>query len=52
MKPTTFFISETKQNYAKTLIVPESIFKIKEFLPSTLFKIALTLAVFAKNLFA
>ena len=33
MKQTTLFISETKQNNAKTLTVPESIFKIMVMLP-------------------
>ena len=51
MKLTTFFISETKQNYAKTITVPESMFRIKVMLPSTLFEIALTLAVICKKRF-
>ena len=33
MKLTTFFISETKENYAKTLTFPESKFKMQVMLP-------------------
>ena len=33
MKQATFFISKTKQIYAKTLAVPESTLKIKVMLP-------------------
>ena len=45
MKLTTFFISRTKQIYAKTLTVSKSTFKIKTMSPWTLFEILLTLAV-------
>ena len=45
MKLTTFFISKTKQIYAKTLTVPESTLKIKAILPWILFEILLTSAV-------
>ena len=51
MKQTTLFISETKQNNAKTLTVPESIFKIMVMLPWILFEISLTLAAICKKIF-
>ena len=51
MKLTTFYISETKQKYAKTLTVPESMFRIKVMLPLTLSEIVLNLAVICKKKF-
>ena len=49
MKWTTFFISRTKQTYAKTLTVSESTFKMKVMSPSTLFELLLTSAVICKQ---
>ena len=51
MKLATFFISRTKQIYAKTLTVSESIFKIKEMLLWALLEIFLTSAVICKQRF-
>ena len=45
MKLTTFFISKTKQIYAKTLTIPESAFEIKAMLPWIVFEILLTSAL-------
>ena len=42
MKLTTFPISRTKQNYATTLTVSETTFKIKAISPRKLFEILLT----------
>ena len=49
MKLTTFFISKTKQIYAKTLTIPESAFEIKTMLPWIIFEILLTSAVICKQ---
>ena len=49
MKLTAFFISKTKQIYAKILTVPESTFKIKAMLPWILFEMLLTSAVICKQ---
>ena len=49
MKLTTFFISRTKQIYAKTLTVSESEFKIKVMSPWPLFQLLLTSAVICKH---
>ena len=51
MKLTTFFISKTKQIYAKILTVSESTFKIKAMLPWILFEILLTSAGIYKQRF-
>ena len=51
MKLTTFFISKTKQIYAKTLTVPESTFKIKAILPWILSEILPPSAVICKQRF-
>ena len=48
MKLTTFFISRTKQIYAKTLTVSERAFKIKVMSAWTLFELFLTSAVICK----
>ena len=45
MKLTTFFISKTKQIYAKILTALEIVFEIKAMLPWIFFKILLTSAV-------
>ena len=49
MKQATFFISKTKQIYAKTLAVPESAPKIKVMLPWILFKFCLCQQLFCKH---
>ena len=49
MKLITFFISRTKQIYAKTLTVSESAFKMKVMSPWTLFELLLTSAVICKQ---
>ena len=49
MKLTTFFISKTKQIYAKILTVLESTFKVKAMLPQILFEILLTSAIICKQ---
>ena len=51
MKLTTFFISETKQIYAKALTVHESTFKVKAMLPWISFEILLASAVICKRIF-
>ena len=45
MKQTTFFLSNTKQIYAKTSTVPENKFKVKAVLPWKIFEILLTSVV-------
>ena len=52
MKLTTFFISKTKQIYAKALTVSENTFKIKAMLPRILFKILLPSVFICKQIFA
>ena len=49
MKLTTFFISKTKQIYAKTRTVPEIIFKIKTMSLWTLSEILLTSTIIRKQ---
>ena len=49
MKQTIFFISKTKQIYAKTSTVSENTFKIKALLTWILFKILITSVVICKQ---
>ena len=49
MKLTSYFISKTKQIYAKTLTVLESTFKMRAKLPWMLFEIWLCQQLFAKK---
>ena len=51
MRLTTFFVSKTKQIYAKTLVVPQITFKIRAMLPWIIFEILLTSAVICKQIF-
>ena len=51
MKLTIFFISRNKQIYLKTLVAPESTFKIKSMLPWILYEILLTSAIICKQRF-
>ena len=51
MKLTTFFISRTKQIYAKTLTISENTFKIKTMSPWALLEILLTSAIICKQRF-
>ena len=49
MKLTNFFVSRTKQIYAKTLTVSESTFKVKRVSYRAFFEILLTSAVICKH---
>ena len=49
MKLTTIFVSRTKQNYAKTLTISESTFKMKVMSPWTLFEVLVSSAVIGKQ---
>ena len=52
MKQTIFFISKTKQIYAKTLTVPEITSKIKAMLPLILLETLFTSVVICKQKFS